>query len=184
MSKKINATDEAQIRTLIDVRVPELALQEVAHPASDQIRTGSARPPARDAEPESHHRHDVHGNGGKDTHNQANNESTAFHRTAFPPLLVRLLPNEKEISYGSVSWQARSFDKEFAAPVGWVGIENRLRERPRMPPWVEERALAFAIHVVRGFSENTSTGCLDASKEFVDLRDTKCAGVRPRALRV
>jgi len=51
--------------------VPELALQEVADPASDQIRTGSARPPARDAEPESDHGHDVHGNGGKDTHNQA-----------------------------------------------------------------------------------------------------------------
>ena len=42
--------------------------------------------------------------------------------------------------------------------------------------------MAFAIHVIRGFSENTSTGCLDASKEFVDRRDTKCDGVRPRAL--
>jgi hypothetical protein len=52
--------------------VSELALQEVADPASYQIRTGSARPAARDAESESHHRHDVHGNGGKDTHNQAN----------------------------------------------------------------------------------------------------------------
>ena len=48
----------------------------------------------------------VHGNGGKDTHNQANNERTAFHRTAPPPLLVRLLPNETEISHGRVSWQA------------------------------------------------------------------------------
>src|SRR5437899_8994717 len=57
---------------------------------------------------------------------------------------------------------ARSLDKEFAAPVGWVGIENRLRERPWMSPWVEERALAFAIHVIRGFSEYTSTGCLGA----------------------
>ena len=47
-----------------------------------------------------------------------------------------------------------------------------------MSPWVEERALAFAIHVIRGFSEYTSTGCLGASKEFVDCRDTKCDGVR------
>ena len=47
-----------------------------------------------------------------------------------------------------------------------------------MSPWVEERALAFAIHVICGFSENTSTGCLGASKEFVDRRDTKCDGVR------
>jgi hypothetical protein len=70
--------------------------------------------------------------------------------------------NEKEICHGRVSWQARSFDKEFAPPVGWVGIENRLRERPRMSPWVEERALAFAIHVIRGFSEYTSTRCLGA----------------------
>ena len=67
-------------------------------------------------------------------------------------------------------------------PPDWVGIEDRLRERPRMSPWVEERALAFAIHVIRGFSENTSTGCLGASKEFVDLRDTKCDGVRRGAL--
>ena len=51
-----------------------------------------------------------------------------------------------------------------------------------MSPWVEERALALAIHVIRGFSENTSTGCLGASKEFVDRRDTKCDGVRRRAL--
>jgi hypothetical protein len=79
--------------------VPELALQDVADPASYQITTGSARRLARDAEPESHHSHDVHGNGGKDTHNQANNENTAFHRTAFPPLLVRLLPNEKELNH-------------------------------------------------------------------------------------
>ena len=64
--------------------MPKLALQEVADPASDQIRTGSARPPARDAEPESHHRHEVHGNGGKDTHNQANNEHTAQCRSCIP----------------------------------------------------------------------------------------------------
>src|SRR5713101_8286001 len=51
-----------------------------------------------------------------------------------------------------------------------------------MSPWVEERALAFAIHVIRGFSENTSTGCLGASKERVDPRDTKCDGVRRGAL--
>jgi hypothetical protein len=81
--------------------VPELALQEVADPAAYQIRTGSARPPVRDAEPESHHRHDVHGNGGKDTHNQDNNENTAFHRTAFPPLLVRLLLNENRADWES-----------------------------------------------------------------------------------
>ena len=51
-----------------------------------------------------------------------------------------------------------------------------------MSPWVEERALAFAIHVIRWFSEYTSTGCLGASKEFVDRRDTKCDGVRCGAL--
>jgi hypothetical protein len=51
-----------------------------------------------------------------------------------------------------------------------------------MFPWVEERALAFAIHVIRGFSKNTSTGCLGALKEFIDSRDTKCDGMRPRAL--
>src|SRR5437879_3839802 len=70
--------------------MPELASQQVAKPASDQIRTGSARPPTGDAEAESNHGHDVHGDGGKDTHNQANNERTALHRTALPPLLVRL----------------------------------------------------------------------------------------------
>jgi hypothetical protein len=42
--------------------------------------------------------HDVHGDGSKDTQNQANNERTAFHRTALPPLLLRLLPNETELS--------------------------------------------------------------------------------------
>ena len=82
--------------------MPELALQEIADPASDQIRTGSARSPPGDAEPESDHGHNVHGNGRKHTHNQANNERTAFHRTAPPPLLVKLLPNEKEISHGGV----------------------------------------------------------------------------------
>jgi len=51
-----------------------------------------------------------------------------------------------------------------------------------MSPWVEERALSFAVHVIRGFSENTSTGCLGASKEFVDPRDTKGDGVRCGAL--
>ena len=89
--------------------------------------------------------------------------------------------NEAEISHGRASWQTRSFDKEFAAPVGWVGIEDCLRKCPRMSPWVEERALAFAIHVIRGFSENTSTGCLGASKEFrrshVTRRVTECAPV-------
>src|SRR5262249_56920275 len=77
-------------RRLQDVRVRELAPQEVADPASDQIRTGSARPRAGDAEPECDHGHDVHGDGGKDTHNQAAYERAAFHRTAPPPLLVRL----------------------------------------------------------------------------------------------
>jgi hypothetical protein len=90
--------------------------------------------------------------------------------------------NQTEISHRRVSWQTPSFDKKFAAPVGWVGIENGLRERPRMSPWVEERALAFAIHVIRGFSEYSSTCCLGASKEFVDRRDTKCDGVRRGAL--
>ena len=52
-----------------------------------------------------------------------------------------------------------------------------------MSPWVEERALAFAIHVILRFSEDTSTGCLGAGKECVDLRDTKRDGVRPRALK-
>jgi hypothetical protein len=42
--------------------------------------------------------------------------------------------------------------------------------------------LALAIHVIRGFSENTSTGCLGASKVFVDRRDTKCDGVRPKGI--
>src|SRR4029077_6051686 len=51
-----------------------------------------------------------------------------------------------------------------------------------MSPWVEERALAFAIHVIRWFGEYTSTGCLGASKEFLDRRDTKCDGGRPGAL--
>ena len=55
--------------------MPELASQEVANPASDQIRTGSARPPAAHAEPESDHGHDIHGDGGKDTNNQANNDA-------------------------------------------------------------------------------------------------------------
>ena len=78
----------------------ELASQEVANPTSDQIRIGSALPPAGDAEPESDHGHDVHGDGGKNTHNQANNERTAFHRTAPPPLLVRPQPNGTELSRG------------------------------------------------------------------------------------
>src|SRR4029453_11702998 len=51
-----------------------------------------------------------------------------------------------------------------------------------MSPWVEERALPFAIHVIRGFSENTSPRCLGASKEFVDPRNTKRDGVRRGAL--
>ena len=65
------------------------------------------------------------------------------------------------------------------SPPQSAGSESKIvRKCPRMSPWVEERALAFAIHVIRGFSENTSTGCLGASKEFVDRRDTKCDGVR------
>jgi hypothetical protein len=51
-----------------------------------------------------------------------------------------------------------------------------------MSPWVEERALAFAKRLVLRFSENMSTGCLGASKEFVDRRDAKCDGVRRGAL--
>src|SRR5881398_2523058 len=107
--------------------MPELALQDVADPASDQIRTGSARPPARDAEPESDHGHDVHGNGGKDTHNQANNERTAFHRTAPPPLLVRLLPNENTISH-------RSWER------GW--LELIICQSSKVRPYAVERLAA------------------------------------------
>ncbi len=95
--------------------MPELAPQEIADPASDQIRTGSARPPAGDGEPESDHGHDVHGDGGKDTHNQAINERTAFHRTAPPPLLVRLSPNEKEISNGRVLVRAAEVSTHMTA---------------------------------------------------------------------
>ena len=53
-------------------------------PRKRPIKSGLVRrgPGARDAEPESDHGHDVHGDGGKDTHNQAKNERTAFHRTA------------------------------------------------------------------------------------------------------
>jgi hypothetical protein len=46
-----------------------------------------------------------------------------------------------------------------------------------MSPWVEERALTFAIHVIRWFCENTSTGCLGAFKEFVDAGDPKRHGL-------
>jgi len=77
--------------------MPELAPQEVADPASDQIRTRPARPTARDTEPKSDHSHDVHGNGGKNTHNHANKERTAFHhdhgrRTNSP----KNLPEDKQ----------------------------------------------------------------------------------------
>jgi hypothetical protein len=95
------------------------------------------------------------------TDNDRNNGSTDAHGSSFS-ISCSIVSNEKETSHDRVPCQARSFDKEFAAPVGWVRIENRLRERPRMSPWVEERALAFAIHVIRGFSEYTSTGCLGA----------------------
>ena len=75
----------------------KLASQEVADPSSDQIRTGSARPAAGNAEPHRDHGHDVHGNSGKDTYNHANNERTASHRTAPTRLLVRLLPNKNSL---------------------------------------------------------------------------------------
>jgi len=52
-----------------------------------------------------------------------------------------------------------------------------------MSPWVEERALAFAVHVICGLSENTSTCRLGALKECVDLNDTKHDGVRPGTLK-
>jgi hypothetical protein len=42
--------------------------------------------------------------------------------------------------------------------------------------------LTFAIHVIRGFSENTSTGSLGTLEKFVDARDTKMDGVRPGPL--
>jgi hypothetical protein len=42
--------------------------------------------------------------------------------------------------------------------------------------------LTFAIHVIRGFSEYVSTGCLGARKEYVDLCDSKHDGVRPGTL--
>jgi hypothetical protein len=46
------------------------------------------------------------------------------------------------------------------------------------------RGMSIAVRhtVIRGFSENTSTGRLGASKEFVDARDTKRDGVRPGTL--
>jgi hypothetical protein len=74
------------------------------------------------------------------------------------------------------------FGQEFTAPVGWGGIEDRFRKCPRMSPWVEKRALAFAVHVILRFSENTSPGRLGTLKELVDRRDTKCDVVRPRTL--
>jgi hypothetical protein len=43
-------------------------------------------------------------------------------------------------------------------------------------------SIGVRLTVIRGFSENTSTGCLGASKEFVDRRDTKYDGVRCGAL--
>ncbi len=49
-------------------------------------------------------------------------------------------------------------------------------------PRVNERALTFAIHVIRRFCENKSTGCFGAFKELVDAGDPKQDGVRPGAL--
>ena len=37
--------------------------------------------------------------------------------------------------------------------------------------------MPFAIHVILEFSENTSTGCLGAFKEFVDAGDPKRHGL-------
>src|SRR5688572_1311829 len=51
-----------------------------------------------------------------------------------------------------------------------------------MSPWVEDRALAFAIHVIRWIGEYASTSGLGAHKEYVVLCDTKHDGVRPGAL--
>src|SRR5215831_10012375 len=103
--------------------MPEFALQEVADPASDQIRTGSARTPARDAEPESHHSHDVHGYGGKQTHDQANNEPMAFHRAASLPLLVRLLPNEIRNQWIESNHGQHTTGFSFFGAIGIVTLE-------------------------------------------------------------
>src|ERR1700757_2213593 len=76
---------------------------------------------AGDAEPESDHGHDVHGDSGKDTHNQTNNERTALHRTA-PPPLVSTLPSRFEawlappiLSRSAIHW--RLIVKNRFAPV-------------------------------------------------------------------
>ena len=75
------------------------------------------------------------------------------------------------------------FDQELAAPVGWVGIENRLRKRPRMFPWVDECALTFAIHLIRGFNENSRASSLSTLEEFVDVGHTEHNGVRSGTLK-
>ena len=51
-----------------------------------------------------------------------------------------------------------------------------------MSPGVEERALAFPVHVILRLSENTSTSCLGALEQLVDFTDTKHDGVRPGGL--
>jgi hypothetical protein len=91
---------------------------------------------------------DAHLDDGKRFVVRAEEKLTAFVELESAIRAARCRPN------------AYSLTREFTAPVGWVGIEDCLRKCPRMSPWVEERALAFAIHVIRGFSDYTSTGCL------------------------
>jgi len=93
-------------------------------------------------------------------------------------------PHHRHTSVHRCVWENSAcclfFDQEFTAPASWIGVEDGFRKRPRMSPRIEERALPFAIHVIRGFSENSGAGSLGMLEEFVDTRNTErdavCSG--------
>src|SRR5690349_14540870 len=78
------------------------------------MRTGSAGPPANDAEPESNHGHDVHGDGGNDAHHHPNNERTAFHRsytlTGYAASTSQSVPRRRPRRHGPASNLAPQHD--------------------------------------------------------------------------
>src|SRR5215831_816098 len=59
---------------------------------------------------------------------------------------------------------SRLFGQQFAAPISWVGVEDCLRERPRTPPWVHERALTLSVYFSAGSARTRAPAFLTRSK--------------------
>jgi hypothetical protein len=81
------------------------------------------------------------------------------------------------MSHDSPGVDSGALDEQLTTPLGRIRVVSCLRERPGVPPWIGEGALALTVWMVSRGREDLSASVLRASGELVNSVDPDHQGV-------